>query len=210
MPLSVAGAFHTEHMAPAVGHLAGLARSVSIHDPRTPVISNRDGQVVHDGREVLAPHRRPDRQPGPLGPVPGDDGGPRRHRHPRDAAGRHPDRHRQARAQGRRDLRPQDPRPARRRPATFCAKHGEASRHEHHPDLADGRLPAKGTFHLSAEAAALDVLAAGATIGEVASLRDRTDVIAAHGGQIVEWLVEDGDLVSPGQPLVRLHPEGGY
>jgi [acyl-carrier-protein] S-malonyltransferase len=25
----------------------------------------------------------------------------------------------------------------------------------------------------------------------------------------VEWLVEDGDLVSPGQPLVRLHPEGG-
>ena len=28
MPLSVAGAFHTEHMAPAVGHLATLARSV--------------------------------------------------------------------------------------------------------------------------------------------------------------------------------------
>ena len=53
MPLSVAGAFHTEHMAPAVGHLAGLARSVSVHDPRTPLISNRDGQVVHDGQEVL-------------------------------------------------------------------------------------------------------------------------------------------------------------
>ena len=35
MPLSVAGAFHTDHMAPAVGHLAGLARSVSVHDPRT-------------------------------------------------------------------------------------------------------------------------------------------------------------------------------
>ena len=35
MPLSVAGAFHTEHMAPAVGHLAALARSVSTHDPRT-------------------------------------------------------------------------------------------------------------------------------------------------------------------------------
>ena len=53
MPLSVAGAFHTEHMAPAVGHLAGLARSVSVHDPRTRVISNRDGKVIHDGREVL-------------------------------------------------------------------------------------------------------------------------------------------------------------
>jgi [acyl-carrier-protein] S-malonyltransferase len=53
VPLSVAGAFHTEHMAPAVDVLAGLAKSVSTHDPRTPVISNRDGKVVHDGREVL-------------------------------------------------------------------------------------------------------------------------------------------------------------
>ncbi len=53
MPLSVAGAFHTEHMAPAVEVLAGFARSVSTHDPRTPVISNRDGQVVHDGQQVL-------------------------------------------------------------------------------------------------------------------------------------------------------------
>ena len=26
---------------------------MSTHDPRTPLISNRDGQVVHDGREVL-------------------------------------------------------------------------------------------------------------------------------------------------------------
>ena len=45
-------------------------------------------------------------------------------------------------------------------------------------------------------------------IGTVASLRDRTPVVAPHGGVIVEWLVEDGDLVSPGQPLIRLHPEG--
>ena len=54
IPLSVAGAFHTQHMEPAVGHLAALARSVSTHDPRTPVISNRDGQIVQDGREVVA------------------------------------------------------------------------------------------------------------------------------------------------------------
>jgi [acyl-carrier-protein] S-malonyltransferase len=33
-------------------------------------------------------------------------------------------------------------------------------------------------------------------------------VVAPHGGTVVEWLVEDGDLVAPGQPLVRLHPEG--
>src|SRR3954471_9401893 len=52
-PLPVAGAFHTEHMKPAVERLRALSASVSTHDPRTPVISNRDGHVVHDGREVL-------------------------------------------------------------------------------------------------------------------------------------------------------------
>jgi [acyl-carrier-protein] S-malonyltransferase len=69
--------------------------------------------------------------------------------------------------------------------------------------------PVKGTFHVSSEAADAEVLPAGAAIGDVASLRDRISITAAHGGQIVEWLVEDGDLVSPGQPLIRLHPEGG-
>ena len=52
------------------------------------------------------------------------------------------------------------------------------------------------------------MLEPGAALGDVASLRDRTEVRAPHGGQVVEWLVEDGDLVSPGQPLVRLHPVG--
>ncbi len=45
-------------------------------------------------------------------------------------------------------------------------------------------------------------------IGDVASLRERTQVAARHGGQVVEWLVEDGDPVAPGQPLLRLHPQG--
>ena len=53
-PLSVAGAFHTPHMAPAVEHVSGLAESVSAQDPSTPFISNRDGTVVHDGAEVLS------------------------------------------------------------------------------------------------------------------------------------------------------------
>ncbi|MEI7059051.1 ACP S-malonyltransferase [Nocardioides sp. CCNWLW239] len=53
MPLSVAGAFHTSHMEPAVGHLARLAQSVSTHDPRTRLISNKDGQIVQDGAEAL-------------------------------------------------------------------------------------------------------------------------------------------------------------
>ena len=53
MPLSVAGAFHTEHMAPAVDVMGRLARGVSTHDPRTALISNADGKVVHDGRDVV-------------------------------------------------------------------------------------------------------------------------------------------------------------
>ena len=53
MPLSVAGAFHTEHMQPAVARLAALAGTVTTQDPRTAVISNRDGSVVEDGRDVV-------------------------------------------------------------------------------------------------------------------------------------------------------------
>lgn len=53
MPLSVAGAFHTEHMAPAVGRLADLAADVEPGDPATRVLSNKDGQVVDGGRDLL-------------------------------------------------------------------------------------------------------------------------------------------------------------
>ncbi|HEX2706174.1 MAG TPA: biotin/lipoyl-binding protein, partial [Candidatus Lustribacter sp.] len=48
---------------------------------------------------------------------------------------------------------------------------------------------------------------AGAVIAEVQTLRDRHTVIAPHGGRVIEWLVTDGDPVSPGQPLLRLHPQ---
>jgi [acyl-carrier-protein] S-malonyltransferase len=53
MPLSVAGAFHTEHMAEAVDVMDRLSRGVSTHDTRTPMISNADGEVVRDGRDVV-------------------------------------------------------------------------------------------------------------------------------------------------------------
>lgn len=52
-PLSVAGAFHSPHMAPAVDHVARLARSVSVQDAQLPFLSNADGALVRDGREVL-------------------------------------------------------------------------------------------------------------------------------------------------------------
>ena len=53
-PLAVAGAFHTEHMAPAVDVLIRLSEEMTPLTPRVPVISNRDGRVVEDGDEVLS------------------------------------------------------------------------------------------------------------------------------------------------------------
>ena len=52
--LAVAGAFHTEYMQPAVEPLRALASSVSTYkNVLIHVISNKDGQVVTDGTEVL-------------------------------------------------------------------------------------------------------------------------------------------------------------
>ncbi len=208
--LSVAGAFHSPHMAPAVDHVASLARSVSTHDPRTRFISNTDGTVVHDGREVLrrivGQIARPVRwdlcletmadigvtgflEIPPAGTLTGI-----AKRFFRDRglsvetfALNTPDQLDDARA--------------------FCERHGEPSTMETSPTWRMVVSPAKGVFHRSEEASAADVLGAGVTIGDVASLRDRIAVTAAHGGQVVEWLVEDGDPVAPGQPLLRLYPE---
>ncbi|MBB1260589.1 ACP S-malonyltransferase [Streptomyces alkaliterrae] len=51
--LKVAGAFHTEHMAPAVASLAEAVEPITAGTPRLPVVSNKDGQVVTDGGELL-------------------------------------------------------------------------------------------------------------------------------------------------------------
>lgn len=54
IPLSVAGAFHTAHMAPAVPGLEALAASLTVRDPLQPVLSNADGAAVSSGSELLA------------------------------------------------------------------------------------------------------------------------------------------------------------
>jgi [acyl-carrier-protein] S-malonyltransferase len=206
-PLSVAGAFHTDHMLPAVEVLGGLARSVSVHDPRTPVISNRDGHVVHDGGEVL---ERIVRQIGrpvrwdlcmetmldlgvtgmlempPAGVLTGI--AKRAMRGVETFALKTPDQLDDARA--------------------FVEKHGSPSQIDASPTWRMLVAPAKGTFHQEPDLVEGGVIAARTRIGAVAGLRDQTPVTAPHGGTIVEWLVHDGDLVSPGQPLIRLHPEG--
>ncbi len=51
--LAVAGAFHTQYMQPAVEPLASLASTIATRPVSIQVISNKDGQVVTDGSEVL-------------------------------------------------------------------------------------------------------------------------------------------------------------
>lgn len=51
--LAVSGAFHTSTMAPAVPHLASLANSLTVSEPKLPFISNKDGAVIESGREIL-------------------------------------------------------------------------------------------------------------------------------------------------------------
>ncbi|MBU8549516.1 MULTISPECIES: ACP S-malonyltransferase [Streptomyces] len=53
VPLKVAGAFHTHHMAPAVDKLAEAAKALTPADPKVTYVSNKDGQAVTSGTEVL-------------------------------------------------------------------------------------------------------------------------------------------------------------
>ena len=66
----------------------------------------------------------------------------------------------------------------------------------------------KGTFTRAANVPreSGDTVETGEVVATVKSLRDELEVRAPHGGIVVEWLVEEGDPVAPGQPLVRLHP----
>ncbi|MGI8900970.1 MAG: acyltransferase domain-containing protein [Nocardioides sp.] len=207
VPLSVAGAFHTEHMAPAVEVLGTLARSVSTHDARIPLISNRDGRVLHQGSEVLrrivTQVRNPVRwdlcmetmqdlgvtgilEMPPAGTLTGIV--KRVLKGVETFALKTPDKLDEARV--------------------FCQKHGVASAMDTSPTWRMLVSPAKGTFKVADGIGEGDSIAPDSTIGAVSSLRDELPIVAPHGGTVMEWLVEDGDPVSPGQPLIRLHPEG--
>jgi [acyl-carrier-protein] S-malonyltransferase len=49
IPLQVAGAFHTRHMAPAVQHLTEVAARLAPSTPSMPLWTNADGGLVSDG-----------------------------------------------------------------------------------------------------------------------------------------------------------------
>ena len=51
--LAVAGAFHTSYMQSAVEPMRALAESIEVNDAAVGVLSNKDGAVLTDGREIL-------------------------------------------------------------------------------------------------------------------------------------------------------------
>ncbi|MGF6833618.1 [acyl-carrier-protein] S-malonyltransferase [Paenarthrobacter sp. TE4293] len=53
IPLKVAGAFHTSHMAPAVSALEALKPSLSPQNPAVPLLSNYDGKEVTSGTAAV-------------------------------------------------------------------------------------------------------------------------------------------------------------
>jgi len=52
-PLAVAGAFHTSYMQSAVEPMRELASNIQVQDSSVGVFSNKDGEVLTNGREIL-------------------------------------------------------------------------------------------------------------------------------------------------------------
>ncbi len=205
IPLSVAGAFHTEHMAPAEVTLERYARAVSVHDPRTRLISNRDGDVVATGREVLErivtqvgnPVRwdlcmKSMAELGVTGVIEVPPAGTLTNLIKRAIPG----------VETVALKTPADLDAAR----DLVARHGSASPMDGSPTWRLVVAKAKGIIHITEDGIGT-TLAPGATVATLVTSRDEHPVVAPHGGTIVEWLVEDGDPVAPGQPIIRLHPE---
>ena len=210
-PLSVAGAFHTAHMAPAVDALREAAASITVRDPAIMLLSNADGAVVASGRDwlerivtqVSAPVRWDEcmRTMSGLGasalielPPAGTLTG-----------------------LARRAL-PQLERAALKTPGDLAAARAMLAEHgtpEHHyaghtPEWRLLVAPAAGTFRAGTEDQDVPPGAhvrPGATLGHVATRGGQEPVSPDFAGIVLEWLVEDGDPVTAGQPLVRLHPE---
>ena len=204
-PLEVAGAFHTDHMAPAVGRLGRLSNAITTHDPRIRLISNADGGIVHDGRDVL--RRLVNQVSNPvrwdlcmqtmadLGvtaiieiPPAGTLTGLAKRALPgiQTLAVKTPD-----------DLDAA---------WALIKEHGTISHLDSNPTWRMLVAPGKGIFRRAVDAHPGDNLEESTIVGSVETLRGATPINAPHGGVVVEWLVEDGDPVSPGQPIIRLHP----
>jgi [acyl-carrier-protein] S-malonyltransferase len=219
-PLQVAGAFHTRHMASAVAALRDAAAEVSVNDPAMTLLSDADGAAVTTGKEwlerivaqVAAPVRWDlcMRTMADLGvtaiielPPAGTLVGLARRALPGVAllALKTPDQLDAARE-------------------LIHEHHAGPDDHGHgHGHLPEWRLivaPTSGTFRAPAgrdDAAATGAMVALAMQLGTVEARDGGHAVSAPwptgSAEIIEWLVEDGDPVSQGQPLVRVQPRDG-
>ena len=207
-PLTVAGAFHTTHMAPAVNVLAQHAKAISTHDARIQILSNQDGTVVHSGREVLKRLVTQVSNPvrwdlcmqtmldlGVTGlielPPAGTLVGLAKRAMPNVECV---------------SLKTPDDIPAA---LDLVSRHSVSNDQSTAPTWRLVVAPFKGTIEFNVGEEPGTELAPNTKVATIRTLRDEYEVIAPHGGSIVEWLVTDGDPVNPGQPLLRLHPQAG-
>jgi [acyl-carrier-protein] S-malonyltransferase len=208
-PLQVAGAFHTRYMAPAVAALRDAAAEVSVTDPHLTLLGNADGAAVTTGKEwlerivtqVAAPVRWDLclRTMADLGvtaiielPPAGTLTGLARRALPGVAqlAIKTPDQLAAARE--------------------LIEEHlSEPDDHDHLPEWRLIVAPTSGTFRVLDAAATGATVALTAQLGTVVARGGERPVAAPWPAEIIEWLVEDGDPVSEGQPLVRVQPQGG-
>jgi [acyl-carrier-protein] S-malonyltransferase len=210
-PLSVAGAFHTGHMAPAVDALRQAAAGITARNPVLPLLSNRDGSVVRSGgdwlerivTQVSAPVRwdRCMRAMEALGvtalielPPAGTLTGLARRGLP-----------------GVKTLALKSPGDLEEARALLAAAH-DVHPDSHAPEWRLLVAPFAGTFRAGLRhgtpAAPGTAVSTGADLGYVEMRGGSHTISPAFAATIIEWLVEDGDPVSAGQPLVRLQPEG--
>ncbi len=206
IPLQVAGAFHTHHMAPAVERLASYARAMTTHEARTKLISNRDGHVVRSGREVLDRLVTQVSSPvrwdlcmqtmldlGVTGLIEIPPAGTLVGLAKRAMPG----------VELLAIKGPEDLDAARR----MVAEHGDRPDPSADPEWSLVIAPTKGTLGFSSMRIG-DEVSRGTALAQVRTANGDVPVTAPHSGWLSQWLVHDGDDVSPGQPVLRLAPKG--
>jgi [acyl-carrier-protein] S-malonyltransferase len=216
-PLRVAGAFHTKHMAPAVDALAQAAAATTIKDPAITLLSNADGAVVTSGpawvdrivNQIANPVRwdlcmETMSDIGVTALIELLPGGTLTGMAKRALPGvellaiKTPDQ-----LDAARELIA----------AHAASRNGYQAAPVGSPEWRIVVAPGGGTFRsgsgegAAAATSAGETVPAGAVLGRVIGRGGERPVSARIDAVLVEWLVEDGDPVREGQPLVRLEPK---
>ena len=203
-PLAVAGAFHTDYMAPAEAQLRAFAAGLVLDDPHPILLSNADGAAVTTGPQLLdrlvAQVTRPVRwdlclqtcvdlgvnavlELAPAGTLTGI------------AKRELPGAELLA-------IKTPDDLDAARALISSRPEHGQG---EHTMDFWVVSTPAKGVFTRAEGVDEGTDVARGTRLGSVRTNRDEHAIVAPHAGVLAEWLRHDNDIVAAGLPVARIH-----